>query len=492
MHPPADNEVAHTTLSDSRPTPSSRGSSGAGRTLALTGLALIVLAAASLEGFVLPVLPQLQRDFGVDAATGALASVVPTVITVIVTPLAGRLADVYGANKTLAWLVGIVISGGLISAFGPTFPWFIAGQALQGFALGIIPVGFVALRRLFNAEQVKTASGVLVSMSIAGAGLGVLIAGPIIDSSSRAVLYAVPTGLVALGGAAYYAAERGSARAVRPAPHSVSGGAGPTRVDWLGAGVFAAALLVLVVALSSTSALGWASPVTLGYLVAASLLIALWVWIESRVAEPMVDVTTLRSRSVGGAVAVGIAIGAGYAPLVFLIPQLIGQPVESGYGLGATATETGYFLTAAYVAGVVASVLAGRLAARASAQILGAVAMLLLAAGALLGAVGASPGLVVGSLVLAGLGAAAASTVVYSAAAVGASEHEVGVSTALITIARAIGGAFATQIVASMLSGAAGIPEFSSFRAGFLVAAGLAVAGVIAAALLLPRGRGTA
>ena len=141
------------------------------RRLALVGLAIIVLAAASLEGFVLPVLPQLQRDFGVDSATGALASVVPTVITVIVTPLSGRLADVYGAGRVLAVLLAIVIVGGLTSAFAPNFGLFIAGQALQGFALGIIPVGFVALRFIFASDSIKTASGLLVAMSIAGACL---------------------------------------------------------------------------------------------------------------------------------------------------------------------------------------------------------------------------------------------------------------------------------------------------------------------------------
>lgn len=467
--------------------PAREAGRAATRAAALAGLAIIVLAAASLEGFVLPVLPQLQRDFGVDAATGALASVVPTVITVIVTPLAGRLADVHGANKTLAWLLAIVIAGGLTSAFGPTFPTFIVGQALQGFALGIIPVGFVALRQLFPAEQIKTASGVLVSMSIAGAGLGVLIAGPIIDATSRAVLYAVPTGLVALGGALFFAAaRRGQAKT---GDSDARGDAAPARTDWLGASVFALALVVLVFALSSTSTLGWGAPLTLGYFAGAAVLFAAWTWVERRVREPMIDVSTLATRAVGGSVAVGVAIGAGYAPLVFLVPQLIGQPVETGFGLGASATTTGYYLTAAYAAGVIASVLAGKLAQRRSARLVGWVAMASLATGAALAAVGAAPMLIIGALVFAGIGAAAASTVVYAAAAVGANEHEVGVSTALITIARAVGGAFATQIVASIITGDGGAPDFATFRSAFLVAAALAAAGAIAAAALLPRDR---
>lgn len=460
------------------------------RRLALIGLAIIVLAAASLEGFVLPVLPQLQHDFGVDAATGALASVVPTVITVIVTPLAGRLADVYGAGKTLAALVLIVVVGGLSSAFAPSFALFIAGQGLQGFALGIIPVGFVALRFIFANGSIKTASGVLVAMSVAGAGLGVLIAGPIIDAFSRAVLYAVPTAFVAIGGVCFFSARP----RLRHDPRDANA---PTRTDWLGASVLALALVALIVALSSSASAGWLAPMTWLCFVIAATLFALWLWIERRVHQPMIDVATLASRAVGGSVAVGIAIGAGYAPIVFLVPQLIAQPQETGYGLGATATQTGYFLSAAYAVGVIASIAAGRLARRLEARVIGAVAMALLGAASVVTLLGSTPAMIVLTLVLAGIGAAAASTIVYASAAIGASEYEVGVSTALITIARAVGGALATQIVASLITGASGsagagagaAPTLGDFQASFIVAALLSLGGAALALWLLPRER---
>lgn len=448
------------------------------RRWALTGLAVIVLAAASLEGFVLPALPRLQQDFGVDAATGALASVVPTVITVIVTPLAGRLADVHGAGRTLAGLVAIVVLGGITSAFAPDFTLFIIGQALQGFALGIIPVGFVVLRHLFRTESIKTASGILVAMSVAGAGLGVLTAGPIIEATSRAVLYAVPTAIVALGAMVFFAARPGLRRDADA----------PTGVDWLGASVFAVALVVLVVALASSSSAGWLAPTTLVLFGATVALLAAWVWIEKRVAQPMIDVASLRSRAVGGAVAVGVAIGAGYAPIVFLLPQLIAQPVETGYGLDATASQTGLFLAVAYAAGVLSSVAAGRVARAVGLRTVGVVAMLILCLGSLAAVLSPAPASLVLMLLLAGIGAAAASTIVYASAAIGADAHEVGVSTALITIARAVGGALATQVVASLIT-TTGAPPLSSFQIAFGVAAAISIAGTVVAVWLLPRER---
>lgn len=450
------------------------------RAAAAFGLALVVIAGAALESFLLPALPHIQREFGVDAATGALAQVAPTLTTIIVTPLAGRFADVYGAKRTLAGLLVIVAIGGLTSAFAPTFPVLVLGQVLQGFALGVLPVAFVVVRGLFSADAIATASGGLVALTVGGAGLGVLVAGPIIENSSRAVLFGVPTALVVIGGSIFFAAR------VRLGIRELDS---PTRIDWLGATVLSLALVVMVAWLASTSSAGWLAPASLLMLAAAIALVAVWVAIERRVAQPMIDIATLRSPAVGGAVAVGVGIGAGYASIVYLVPQLIAQPAD-GYGMGASATQTGFFLTAAFGAGFIASPLAGRVAGRRGTRAVGVVGMLLLAAGALVATLSTEPAAILIALVLAGVGAGSASTVAFSSAAAGAIEHEVGVSTALVTIARAVGGALATQVVASIISASAlasgGVPDLSAFRAGFLVAMGLAVVGA-ALAVLLPK-----
>lgn len=447
------------------------------RVVTVVGLLLIVIAGASLESFLLPALPHIQREFGVDAATGALAQVAPTLTTVIVTPLAGRFADVFGARRTLAVLLAAVVAGGLTSAFAPTFPVLVVGQVLQGFALGIIPVGFVVIRGLFDERAIKSVGGLLIAMTVGGAGLGVLIAGPIIETTSRAVLFGVPTAIVVVGGALFFAAR---------APLAIREQDAPTRVDWAGASVLALALVAIVAWLASTSASGWLAPSALVLLVVAVGLVVLWVVIERRVAQPMIDVATLRSRSVGGAVAVGVGIGAGYASIVYLVPQQIAQPAD-GFGLGATATQTGFYLAAAFGAGFLASPLAGKVAQHVGTRAVGVVGMLILALGACVALTSTEPAFIIAALMLAGIGAASASTVAFSSAASGAGEHEVGVSTALVTIARAVGGALATQVVASIIT-TAGVGDVAGFRIGFGAAAALALVGA-ALALLLPRER---
>lgn len=455
------------------------------RTAAAVGVALVVIAGAALESFLLPALPHIQREFGVDAATGALAQVAPALTTIIVTPLAGRFADVYGAKRTLAALLSIVAAGGFTSAFAPIFPMLILGQVLQGFALGVLPVAFVIVRGLFTADSIATASGGLVALTVGGAGLGVLIAGPLIENSSRAVLFGIPTAVAIFGGLIFFASR---------VHLGIREQDSPTRIDWAGASVLSLTLVVTVAWLASASSSGWLAPSSLLLLAVVIALAAAWVLTERRVAQPMIDVATLRSRAVGGAVAVGVGIGAGYASLVYLVPQQIAQPAD-GYGLGASATQTGFFLTAAFAAGSVASPFAGKIAVRLGTRVVGVGAMLVLAAGAFVATLSTEPAAIIAALVLAGIGAGSASTVAFSSAAAGADEHEVGVSTALVTIARAIGGALATQVVASIIAASdaasGGVPDLSAFRLGFLVAMSVAVVGALLA-LLLPKGAGRA
>lgn len=74
----------------------------------------------------------------------------------------------------------------------------------------------------------------------------------------------------------------------------------------------------------------------------------------------------------------------------------------------------------------------------------------------------------------------------FASAATGAVEDKVGVSTALITISRAVRGAVATQVAAGMISHTA--PALSDFQLAFTTTAVIAIAGAIAAGLLLTRG----
>jgi len=437
----------------------------------LVGLALTVVAVASLESLLLPVLPLVQSEFGVDAETGALAPVALTLTTVIVTPLAGRFADALGARRTFVVIGALVALGGLISALSGVFPLFVVGQVLQGFGLGLLPISFVVLRQILTPERIKTATGILMAMTVVGSAIGVVTAGPIAESLSRAALYIIPTLFLMAGGIVFVAAHRHDAALE---------GSAPTRIDWLGALLLSLGLVALVAWISASSAGGWLSPAALILLVVTALVAVGWVIAERRVPEPMVDLRMLARRPMWVAVTVGIAMGWAYGTIVYLVPQQLALPRATGFGAGENSTTTGLYLALGFAVAIVAAPLAGRIGAAIGLAPLALAGQLLLTAGCLVAATMSGQATVIVSLVLLGLGAAATSTAVFALAATTVEAHQVGVATALTTIARALGAAIGTQVAATLITSDA---TSGAFTTAYVTGAIAAMAG---AALALP------
>ena len=439
----------------------------------IASLTPLIAAVAALESIIVPALPLIQRDFGVTADVGALASVALTLSTVLVTPMAGRIADVYGARPTLLAITTIVVLGGSVSALATIFPLFVLGQFLQGFGLGLLPVSFVVLRRTLSSDRLKTATGLLGAVVVAGGALGVVLAGPVAENVSRSAMYAVPTAFVLLGAIAFAVST--------PRDHMSNVGG---RLDWPGAGGLALGLLTLTAWLASASSNGWGAPTSMLLLLASAAVFAIWAKYQSRTTEPMVDLTMMRHRSMWSAVVVGVVFGFTYGAVVYLLPQQLAVPAESGFGRGASTSAIGFLLCVGYGAAVIASVISGKLAQRVGTKAIAVAGVAFLGLSGAVGVFATTMWQIVVVLILAGTGVAAASTAVFVISADSAPADRVGVTTAIVTIARSLGSAVGTQIAAGIIASATssgGLPQHSAFATAFGVAAIVAIVGLVVA-----------
>lgn len=448
----------------------------------IASLTLLIAAVAALESIIVPALPLIQRDFGVTADVGALASVALTLSTVLVTPMAGRIADVYGARPTLLAITTIVVLGGSVSALTTIFPLFVLGQFLQGFGLGLLPVSFVVLRRTLSSDRLKTATGLLGAVVVAGGALGVVLAGPVAENVSRTAMYAVPTAFVLLGAIAFAVST--------PRDHMSNVGG---RLDWLGAAGLALGLLTLTAWLASASSNGWGAPTSMLLLLASAAVFTIWARYQSRTTEPMVDLTMMRHRSMWSAVVIGVVFGFTYGAVVYLLPQQLAAPAESGFGRGASTSAIGILLCIGYGAAVIASVISGKLAQRVGTKAIAVAGVALLGLSGAVGVFATTMWQIVVVLILAGTGVAAASTAVFVISADSAPADRVGVTTAIVTIARSLGSAVGTQIAAGIIARATssgGLPQHSAFATAFGVAAIVAIVGLVVAVTMPRAGAG--
>ena len=208
----------------------------------------------------------------------------------------------------------------------------IAARVVQGAGGGVLPLSFGIIRDEFGARM-NGALSVLASLTAVGFGVGIVVAGPIVDGLGYAWLFLLPMCATLVAAVAAFLVVPDSP--VRtPARLPVPAG----RSCWP---LF---LVALLLGLSWGNEHGWLSARVLGLFTLAAVTGWAWVSTELRVPVPMIDMHLMRRRGMWTANVVAGAMGfATFAAFAF-IPQLLQTPPEAGYGFGASITESGYLL----------------------------------------------------------------------------------------------------------------------------------------------------
>jgi EmrB/QacA subfamily drug resistance transporter len=443
-------------------------------------LALGVGAFALLQSLVIPVLSTVQRDLHTSQSAVTWVLTAYLLSASIMTPILGRVGDMAGKKRVfVATLVALAV-GSLLAAVAPNIGVMIIARVIQGFAGGMLPVAFGIIRDEFPAEKVAGAVGAIAALTAVGAGLGIVLAGPIVAALDYHWLFWLP--LILTVAAAICAILFVSESPVRT----------PGRISWLPAVLLSGWLVALLVALSEAPGWGWRSGKILGLLAAAIVLAACWLTAELRAATPLIDMKMMRRTAVWTNNLVALLIGVGmYATFAFL-PEFVQTPPAAGYGFGASITKSGLMLLPSAVTMFIVGMFAGRLTRQVGGKVLvitgclvgcGAMSVIAFAhhyqwqiylANALMGV---------------GFGLAFSAMSALIVAAVPPSQTGVasGMNANIRTIGGSIGAAVMASIVTSRLQ-PTGLPRASGYTTGFAVmACGLLVAAL--AGLLMPSAR---
>jgi EmrB/QacA subfamily drug resistance transporter len=319
-------------------------------------LALIVLCTAdvlvALDGMIVTVaLPSIQRDIGFSAAALQWVVTAYTLTLGSFLLLGGRLADRFGARRTLLVGLAVFAAGSMAAGLARTPAVLLAARALTGLgAATAIPAALALIAMLFDDEGERhralgwQSAGMDVGL-VAGAVLGGVITSAL--GWPAVFLVAVPAGVAALAITPRVIAPR------PPEPHDA-------RLDVAGAILAAAGLALLIWGVTRAESQGPAAAV---WPVAASLaLLCALVLVERRAADPLVPAALLRDRRVRNADLAIVANAGAFGGTVFVatlhMQRVLGySAVEAGLGFVPMAI-------AAAAGGLVASRLVDRLGVR--------------------------------------------------------------------------------------------------------------------------------
>jgi EmrB/QacA subfamily drug resistance transporter len=444
-------------------------------------LAISGASYALLQSAVAPALPDIQKELHASATATAWLLTGYLLSASVTTPIIGRLGDMFGKEHTLVLTMSGLAAGTLLAALANSIGLLIFARVVQGAGGAIFPLAFGIIRDEFPRE--KAAQGIALISAILGigGGIGIVLAGPIINAFDYHWLFWFPLVVI-------LAATVATVFFVPESPVK-----SPGRVDWLGAVLLSAWLVLLLLGITQSSGWGWGDDRVIGLIAAAAIVLVVWIRVEAARREPLVDMAMMRVRSVWTVNAAAFLVGAGMYSSFILIPEFTEMPASTGYGFGSSVTQAGLFLLPATVAMMLVGPIAGSLATRVGSRlVLIAGCLTTTASFTLLAVAHTQQGdiYVATALMGAGIGLAFASLANLIVEAV--PPQQTAVATGMNTVMRTLGGSVGGQVGASLIAGtviASGFPSESGFTLAFAFAAGACLLAALASLAVPKRSR---
>ncbi|WP_432933688.1 MFS transporter [Microbispora sp. CA-135349] len=319
--------------------------------IALSNTTLGVLMVTINQSIVLIALPDVFRGIHLNPLdpgnTGYLLWMMMgfMVVTAVLVVMFGRLGDMFGRVRmynlgfAVFSLCSIMLSLTWMDGDAGAM-WLIGWRIVQGIGGALLFANSTAiLTDAFPVRQRGTALGINSIAGIAGSFLGLVIGGVLAPVDWKAIfLVSVPFGVFGTIWAYLKLRDNGVRRRAR--------------MDWWGNATFAVGLIALLVGITygiqpyGTGVMGWGNPWVIAALAGGVLLLALFAWVETRVAEPLFRLTLFRSRAflAGNIASLLTALGRGGLQFMLIIwLQGIWLPLH-GYSFEETPLWAGIYM----------------------------------------------------------------------------------------------------------------------------------------------------
>ncbi|MFF8840293.1 MFS transporter [Streptomyces sp. NPDC015130] len=414
-------------------------------TVIVFALSLAAMVVSMMQTLPVPILGLIRTDLGTSTANVSWVTTATLLSAAVFTPLLGRFGDQHGKKPTLVAVLGVMVVGSVVAALATSLPLLILGRVLQGAATAIFPLALSVLREEVRPQKLPGAMSLVSGTLAFGSGLALVATGLLTsgsDADYRSAFW-MATGFAALALLAVVF--------LVPATRHKTGG----RTDFLGALTLGITLLLLLLPISQGHEWGWASARTLGSFAGAAVMAVVWVLVERKVREPLVDMKMFVHRPVLMANLAGILVGFGMFANFLGVSYLVQMPEAlTGYGFDASILRASVqFLLPGAIVSLLASPIGGQLVrhrgprtALALAAGLGAAgfAWLALGHGHTASVIGA--GIVVGAAV--SFGYAAMPAVIMSSVP----HHQSGIANGINSISRSTGSAIGSAVVTTILA----------------------------------------
>ncbi|MCX5412126.1 MFS transporter [Streptomyces sp. NBC_00059] len=308
-------------------------------------LILFEVTSGFLQVGLAPLLPDLADHLGIGSAALNWVVSVQLLAAAVCVPLFGRLGDLYGHRRMLRVALALIAAGTLVVALAPDYATLLTGRVLQGPIAALLPLEIALVRDRLPVADARRAIARLVGALTLGAMAGGVVMG-LVDTAfgDLRLTLLVPAVLAVICVPVSFVAV--------PESRIRAGG----RVDWAGVVLLSGAMVALLGGVSGAEGGSWGSARVLGPLVLGLALLAVWVLVELRSSEPLVDVRALAARTTAPFYCAAFLFGVFYfgsqAPNSTFYAA---DPEVTGYGFGLSALSISLVLLPGPVGSVIGS-----------------------------------------------------------------------------------------------------------------------------------------
>lgn len=412
------------------------------RALAFIALAQLMVV---LDGTIVNIaLPSAQRDLGISDANRQWVVTAYALAFGGLLLFGGRISDRWGRRRAfMIGLIGFAAASALGGAAQNT-GMLLGARALQGaFGAILAPAALSLLTVMFTQPKERAkAFGIYGAISGGGAAIGLILGGVLTEYANwRWTLYVnVFFAAIAVAGAIFVIKEPEGAR------HT-------TRLDIPGIVLAGSGLASLVYGFNKAETAGWSATSTLGFIIAAVVLLAAFVVVQSRSASPLLPLRVVLDRNRGGAyLTIGIAVVGMFGAFLFLTYYLQVvlhyTPMTSGFAF--LPMVVGMMLGATQVAVRLLPKVPPRFL-MAPGAFIAAGAMLILTQISVGGSYATH---VLPALLMLGFGMGLVFMPAMNLATLGVQRQDAGVASAMVSTSQQIGGAIGTSLLSTIANSA--------------------------------------
>ncbi|MGV9711496.1 MFS transporter [Gordonia sp. NPDC003424] len=430
------------------------------------------LVASLMQTLIIPIQPELPMLLHTTISNASWVITATLLAAAVAMPIAGRLGDMFGKQRVLFVSAALLVIGSLVCALSATLIPMIVGRAIQGLAMGFIPVGISLMREITPPRLTSAAVAAMSATLGVGGAIGLPLSAWVAQQWDWRALFWVAAGLAVL--VAIFVAIF--------VPHLDDSSGG--RLDVVGAIGLAVGLSGVLIAISKGNDWGWTSGTVLGLLFGGIAVLAAWGIFELRHQDPLVDLRTTARPAVLLTNLAAIAVGFGMMAQAIVMPQILEIPAAAG-GLGQTLLAAGLWMAPGGLMMLVFAPVSATLINRIGAKYTLAIGATILGLGYLCAflLMNAPWQLALASLVCSagvGVGYAAMPTLIMGSVPV----TEAGAAVGLNGLMRSVGTTVSSAVMALVLTsstitfGAHEVPSHNAFRWCFLIGAAAAFVGV--------------